>query len=48
LRDGADHERLRSAGQAGDEAVAADEERGEDLVDDLLLSDDDLATLSEE
>jgi hypothetical protein len=47
LRDGADHQRLRGAGQAGDQAVAADEERGEDLVDDLLLADDDLANLAE-
>ena len=40
LRDGAHQQRLGRAGQAGDQAVAADEQRGEDLVDDLLLADD--------
>ena len=42
LREGADHQRLGRAGQAGDQAVAADEQRDQDLVEHLLLADDDL------
>ena len=48
LRDGADHQRLRRAGQAGDQAVAADEERDQDLVEHFVLPDDDLAHLRED
>ncbi len=45
LRDGAHHQRLRRAGQAGDQAMAADEQRDENLVEHFLLADDDLADL---
>ncbi len=48
LRDGAHHQRLGGAGHAGDQAVAADEERDQDLVEHLLLADDDLAHLRED
>ena len=43
----ADHQRLRRAGQAGDQAMAADEQRDQNLVEHFLLSDDDLADLGE-
>ena len=46
--DGAHHQRLGGAGQAGDEAMAADKQRDEDLVEDLILADDDLAYLGED
>ena len=42
-----DEQRLRQAGHAGDQAVAAGEERDQHLLDDLVLSDDDLAELGE-
>ena len=42
------HERLRGAWQSGDEAMAADEERGQNLIEHLFLSDDDLANLAED
>ena len=41
-------ERLGEAGHAGDDAVAADEERQHDLVEDLVLPDDLLAQLIED
>ena len=47
LRDGAHHQRFGGAGQAGDQAMPADKERGKDLVEHLLLADDDLAHLGE-
>ncbi len=43
--DGADHEGLRGARQAGDEAVPADEQGNQDLLQHLLLADDHLANL---
>ena len=46
LRDGAHHQRLRGAGKTGDQAMAADEERGENLIEHLLLADDDLPHLA--
>mgnify|MGYP003693796461 CR=1 FL=1 len=42
-----DQQRLGQAGHAGDQAVAAGEQRDEHLLDDLVLSDDDLAQLGE-
>ena len=42
-----DQQRLRQAGHAGDQAVAAGEERDQHLLDDLVLADDDLAQLGE-
>jgi hypothetical protein len=45
LRDGLDEERLRQAWHAGDQAVAAREERHQHLIDDLVLPDDHLADL---
>ena len=45
LRERLDEERLGEAGRAGDEAVAAGEERDEELLDDFALADDDLAQL---
>ena len=47
LRDGAHHQRLGGAGKTGDQTMAADEERDENLIDHLLLADDDLADLVE-
>ena len=47
LRDRADHERLGQAGHADQQAVPAGEDRGEDLLDDLALPDDDAAELVE-
>ena len=44
----ADHQRLRRARQPGDEAVAADEQRDEDLLEHVLLADDDLVHLRED
>ena len=41
-------ERLGEAGHAGDDAVAADEQRQHDLVEDLVLADDLLAQLVED
>ena len=43
-----DEERLREAGDAGDQAVAAGKERDEHLIDDLVLADDDAAQLRED
>ena len=48
LRDRLDQQRLGQAGHAGDQAVAAGEERHQHLVDDLVLADDDLADLGED
>ena len=47
LRNGAHHQRLGGAGQAGDQAMAADKQRGQNLVQHLLLADDYLAHLGE-
>ncbi len=43
-----DQERLGEAGHAGDEAVAAGEQREQDLLDDLVLSDDHLPQFAED
>jgi hypothetical protein len=42
-----DEQRFREARHAGDQAVAAGEQRDEHLIDDLVLADDDLAQLRE-
>ena len=42
-----DQQRLRQPGHAGDQAVAAGEQRDQHLLDDLVLADDDLAQLGE-
>ena len=42
-----DQQRLRQARHAGDQAVAAGEQRDEHLLDDFVLPDDDLAELGE-
>jgi hypothetical protein len=42
-----DEQRLRQAGDAGDQAVASSEQRHQHLIDDLVLADDDLAQLGE-
>ena len=39
---------LARPGHAGDQAVAAGEERHQDLIDDLVLPDDDLADLRQD
>ncbi len=43
-----DHQRLRRAGQTGNQAMAAYKQRDENLVEHFLLSDDDLADLRED
>jgi hypothetical protein len=43
LADARDHERLGESGHADEEAVAAGEDGGEDLLDDFALPDDDAA-----
>ena len=48
LRNRADHQRLRRAGKARDQAVAADEQRDENLIEHFVLADDDLADLRED
>ena len=48
LRDRLDEERLGQTRDTGDEAVATGEERHQDLVDDRVLPDDDLADLGED
>jgi hypothetical protein len=47
LRDGAHHQRLRGARQPGDQAMAADKKRDQDLVEHVLLPHDDLAHLAQ-
>ena len=47
LRDGADHQRFGGPGQPRNQAMSADEKRGEDLIEDLILSDDHLPDLRE-
>ena len=42
-----DQQRLRQSRHAGDQAVAAREQRDQDLIDDLVLADDHLAQLGE-
>ena len=48
LRNGAHHQRLGGAGQAGDQAMPTDKERGKDLVQHIFLADDYLAHLGED
>ena len=43
-----DQQRLGQPGHAGDQAVAAGEQRDQHLIDDLVLADDDLAQLGED
>ena len=43
-----DQQRLGQARHAGDQAVAAGEQRDQHLLDDLVLADDDLAELGED
>ncbi len=43
-----DEQRLGQPGHAGEQAVAAGEERDEHLIDDLVLADDDLPQLLED
>ena len=43
LGDGRDQQRLRQTRDAGDDGVAAGQHRDHHLIDDFLLSDDDLA-----
>ena len=45
LRHGAHQQRLRGAGQTGDQAMAADEQADADLLDDLFLANDNAADL---
>ena len=40
LRDGLDEQRLGEAGHADEQHVAAGEQRGDEIVDDLVLADD--------
>ncbi len=47
VRERLDQQRLREAGDAGDQTVSAGEERDEDLLDDFILPDDDLAQFAE-
>src|SRR5205823_2956870 len=47
LADGADHEGLGEARHADEQAVAAGEDGGQDLLDDLALADDDASELGE-
>ena len=42
----ADQQRLGQAGHAGQQAVPAGEERDQQLIDDVVLADDDLAQLA--
>ena len=46
LRQRGDHQRLGQAGHAFQDAVAAAEQRDEQLLDDLVLADDDAAELA--
>ncbi len=48
LRQRLDQQRLREAGHAGDQAVAAAKQRHQHLVDDVVLADDDLAEFGED
>ena len=47
LRHGVNQQRLGQSRRADDQAVAADEQRVQHLLDDVFLSDDDLAQLAE-
>ena len=47
LRQRADQQRFGGAGQAGDQAMAADEEPDHDLLEHFLLADDDAADLAD-
>ncbi len=46
LGQGADEERLAQPGHAFQQGMTADEQAGQDAVDDLVVADDDLADLS--
>jgi hypothetical protein len=48
LRDRLDEQRLGETGHAGDQAVAAGEERHQHFVDHRVLADDDLADLAQD
>ena len=48
LRDRLDEQRLREAGDADEEHVAAGQERRDEIVDDLLLADDAAADLRDQ
>ena len=48
LRERPDEQRLRQAGHADDQAVAADEQRQQHLIDDVVLPDDELAELGDD
>ena len=48
LRDRLDEQCLGESGHAGDQAMPAGEERDEDLIDDRILPDDDLADLGQD
>ena len=48
LRDGAHHQRLGGTGETGDQAVATHQQRGQDLVESLVLADDHLADLRQD
>ena len=45
LRDRRDQQRLGQTGHAGDDRIAAGQQRHHDLFDDFLLTDDDLSNL---
>ena len=45
LRHGLHEQRLREAGHADEQHVAAGEQRGDEIVDDLVLADDAAADL---
>src|SRR3984957_18049888 len=47
LRDGPHHECFGRTGQPGNQAVATDEQGGEDLIEHFILADDDLPHLGE-
>ena len=48
FRDGAHHQRLGRTGKARDQAMPTDKQRGEDLIEHILLADDDLAHLGKD
>ena len=47
-RNGFDQQRLGQAGYAGDQTMSAGKERNQHLIDDWILSDDDLVNLAED
>ncbi len=48
LRQGANQQRLGGSGQAGDQAVAADEQRDQHLLDHFVLADDHFADFADD